>query len=492
LTFPNSAPKPTRRGSLGPMPGRTYRPPRSLVALAVVVLSSALVGCTGSSVRSSEPSIVFILTDDQRWDSLDGMPIMRRELMARGITFANAFASNPLCCPSRASILTGQYAHSTGVWQNKGPYGGFEAFHQDHSTVATWLRDRGYHTALFGKYLNRYRGTYVPPGWEKWEAIAGAIDPYDLYYRYTLNIDGLLVRHGNEPEDYSTNVLADDAVDFIRETPGSLFVYFAPFAPHSPARPAPEDRNSIRELPPFRPPSYDEEDVSDKPAWVRDLPRLTAARRAKLDEQRERAYATLLSVDRAVGRIVDALEETGRLHNTLIVFMSDNGFLFGEHRFANKAVPYEEAIRVPLVVRYDRMIREPRVDPRLVVNIDIARTFAAFAGTPAPGAEGMSFLPLLSSQDAPWRADFLVEHMNLLRVPSLCAVRSERFMYVRYATGEEELYDLRNDPYELENAVTDPTFAGAMAGLRSREKELCRPPPPVTMPDGGSDDVGGE
>jgi N-acetylglucosamine-6-sulfatase len=475
------------------MPGRTYRPSRSLVALAAAaVLSSALVGCTGSSVRSSEPSIVFILTDDQRWDSLDGMPIVRRELMGRGVTFTNAFASNPLCCPSRASILTGQYAHSTGVWQNKGPYGGFEAFHQDHSTMATWLRDRGYHTALFGKYLNRYRGSYVPPGWEKWEAIAGAVDPYDLYYRYTLNIDGRLVRHGNEPEDYSTNVLADDAVDFIRETPGSLLVYFAPFAPHSPALPAPEDKDSLGRLPPYRPPNYDEEDVSDKPAWVRALPRLTAARRAKLDEQRERAYATLPSVDRAVGRIVDALEETGRLHNTLIVFMSDNGFLFGEHRFANKAVPYEEAIRVPLVVRYDRMIREPRVDPRLVVNIDIAPTFAAFAGTLAPGAEGMSFLPLLSSPDAPWRADFLVEHMNLLRVPSLCGVRSESLMYVHYATGEEELYDLRNDPYELENAVTDPTFAGALAGLRSREKELCRPPPPVTMPDGDSDDVGGE
>jgi arylsulfatase A-like enzyme len=475
------------------MSGRPFRPPRSLVVLAAVVVAAvALVGCTRSPVQSSKPSIVFILTDDQRWDSLDGMPIVRRVLAAHGVTFANAFASNPLCCPSRATILTGQYAHSTGVWQNKGPYGGFEAFHQDHSTIATWLRDRGYHTALFGKYLNRYRGTYVPPGWEKWEAIAGAVDPYDLYYRYTLNVDGRLTEHGTEPEDYSTNVLADDAVDFIRNTSGSLFVYFSPFGPHSPAKPAPEDRERIPRLRPFRPPSFDEQDVSDKPQWVRNLQPISAAHRAKIDELRAKTYATLISVDRAVGRIVDALEETGRLHNTLIVFMSDNGFLFGEHRFANKAVPYEEAIRVPMVVRYDRLIRSPRVDPHLVVNIDIAPTFAAFADAPSPGAEGRSFLPLLSSPDPPWRNDFLVEHMDLLRVPSLCGVRSERFMYVHYATGEEELYDLANDPYELQNAARDPRLGEALRSLRTREKELCNPPPPPTMPGGGSDDAGGE
>jgi len=476
-----------------PMSGRPFRPARSLVVLAaVVVLASAMVGCTRAPVSSSLPSIVFILTDDQRWDSLDGMPIVRRQLAARGVTFANAFASNPLCCPSRASILTGQYSHSTGVWQNKGRYGGFRAFRQDGSTIATWLRGRGYHTALFGKYLNRYRGTYVPPGWERWEAIAGAVDPYDLYYRYTLNIDGRLVKHGNAPEDYSTNVLADDAVEFIRETPGSLFVYFAPFAPHSPARPAPEDRDEIPALEPFRPPGFDEPDVSDKPDWVRNLPRIDADRRAKIDEQRRRAYAALRSVDRAVGRIVDALAETGRLRNTLIVFTSDNGFLFGEHRFVNKAVPYEESIRVPLVVRYDRVIREPRIDPRLVVNVDFAPTFADFAGVSAPGAEGMSFLPLLTGAGTTWRSDFLVEHMNLLRVPSLCGVRSERFMYVHYATGEEELYDLENDPYQLENAVHDPELDDVLRNLRTREKQLCNPPPPVTMPAGGSDDVGGE
>jgi N-acetylglucosamine-6-sulfatase len=479
------------RGSLIGMSGRLLRPARTLVVLAAtLILSSGLSACTGSGVRSSRPSIVLILTDDQRWDTLDGMPNVRQELAAHGVTFANGFVSDPLCCPSRASILTGQYAHSTGVWQNKGANGGFDAFHQDHSTIATWLQAAGYQTALFGKYLNRYEGKYVPPGWDRWEAIAGATDPYDLYDNYTLNVDGRLEKHGSRARDYSTDVLADDAVDFIRKTPGSLFLYFAPYGPHKPTRPSPKDRGRAPDLGRYRPPSFNESDVSDKPQWVRDLEPLPSAEQAKIDELRSQTYTTLLSVDRAVGRIVGALEQTGRLHNTLIVFMSDNGFLWGEHRFFNKAVPYEEAIRVPFVVRYDRLVQRPRVDPHLVVNIDLAPTFAAFAGVPAPSAEGMSFLPLLSDPGASWRTDFLVEHANLLRVPSLCGVRSERFMYVHYATGEEELYDLREDPYELENAAGDPRFRTDLAALRIREKGLCNPPPPVSS--GGASDDSGE
>jgi N-acetylglucosamine-6-sulfatase len=467
------------------MSGRPFRPaPRFLVIAAALLLASALSGCKSSPVHSSAPSIVFILTDDQRWDTLNGMPNVESRLVAHGVTFTNGFVSDPLCCPSRASILTGEYAHSTGVWQNKEPYGGFKAFHQDRSTIATWLRRAGYHTALFGKYLNRYTGTYVPPGWEKWEAIAGAVDPYNLYYRYNLNIDGHLVKHGTNEEDYSTNVLADDAVDYIRRTSGSLFLYFAPYGPHAPATPAPEDAGQISKLRPARPPSFNEADVSDKPEWVRRLRPLGPIEDRKIDILRDKTYATLHSVDRAVGRILDALADTGRLHNTLIVFMSDNGFLFGEHRFFNKAVPYEEAIRVPLVVRYDRLIPGPRTDDHLVVNIDVAPTFADFAGVAARGAEGRSFMPLLANAHAPWRSEFLVEHMNLLHVPSFCGVRSTEFMYVHYATDEEELYDLAKDPHEMQNVVRDPAMADVLRELRDREKELCNPPPPVTMVQG--------
>jgi arylsulfatase A-like enzyme len=423
-----------------------------------------------------KPSIVFILTDDQRWDTLGSMRTVTTELKAHGVDFTNAFVDNSLCCPSRASILTGQYSHSTGVWQNKGPLGGFHSFHQDRSTVATWLRGAGYHTALFGKYLNGYEGTYVPPGWEHWAAIAGEASPYDLYYKYKLNVDGKLVPYGNRAADYSTNVLASMADDYIRTTTGPLFVYFAPYAPHTPTSPAPGD--AVPNLAPFRPPNYGEADVSDKPAWVRRIPPIAPDRAARIDALRERTYATLRSVDRAVGGILDALQATGRLHDSLIVFTSDNGFAWGEHRWADKESPYEESIRVPLVVRDDALVKAPRTDQHLVQNIDFASTFAALAGLAAPGAQGRNFLPLLADPTSSWRQDLLVEHMADEGIPSYCEIRSPRYAYMVYSTGEQELYDLADDPYELTNRAADPSLGPVLRGLRATVHELCNPPPP--------------
>src|SRR5712691_5385625 len=256
-----------------------------LVAAALVVAAAAVLVPVAlhdhdPTAAPGKPSIIFILTDDQRWDTLGAMRTVSSELIAHGVDFTNMFVANPLCCPSRASILTGEYSHTTGVWQNKGPIGGFHSFHQDHSTVATWLRTAGYHTALFGKYLNGYTGTYIPPGWEHWAAIAGETSPYDLYYKYTLNVDGTLVNRGNKGTDYSTNVLAGMAQDYIRKTKGPLFVYFAPFGPHTPTTPAPGD--APPKLAPFRPPSYDEADVSDKPAWVQHLAPIASDRAARI------------------------------------------------------------------------------------------------------------------------------------------------------------------------------------------------------------------
>jgi len=463
-----------------------------LTALIALTLgASLLVGCTGGPPPATgKPSIVLILTDDQRFDTLWGMPWVRSDLMDHGVTFTNGFVSDSLCCPSRASILTGEYAGATGVWANRGQFGGFEAF-RDRPTIATWLQGAGYHTALFGKYLNRYEDTsYVPPGWDRWAAIDGGASPYNFYYKYNLNLDGRMVRYGNKARDYSTDVLAGLATQYIHQTKGPLFMYFAPYAPHTPTDPAPEDRNKLADLGPNRPPNYDEADVSDKPAWVRNLPPLSAKQKAYLDAEKIKEFKTLLSVDRAVESIVDALQSTGRLQNTMIVFMSDNGFAWGEHRWANKIVPYEESIRVPFVVRYDPLVKAARTDAHLAVNIDLAPTFAAVAGVGAPGAQGMNMLPLLASAGAAWRHDFLVESMNLLGVPSYCAVRSDRYMYISYeATREEELYDLRRDPYELRNSVGDPALASVLAGMRTRLKQLCNPPPPVTS--GASDEGGG-
>ena len=465
----------------------------SVVALLVAISASAVLisarrsdGASGPTTATGpvavvrpQQDIVLILTDDQRFDTLWAMPTVRSELVANGIEFSNGYVSNPVCCPSRSSILTGQYSHSTGVYTNhpKQPYGGFPAFH-DSSTVATWLHDAGYRTALLGKYLNGYGESYVPPGWDHWFVTwdGGA------YYDYTANDDGALRSFGSDPADYGTDVLIDQATNFIRSTERDqpLFMYFAPHAAHGPATPAPRDVHRFSGLEPWRPASYDEADVSDKPAYVKSHGPLSGSGKATIERFRRDQYRALISVDRAVSEIVDALSETGRLSNTLIVFTSDNGMLWGEHRWSSKVVPYEESIRVPFVIRDDALITSPRVDDRLVLNIDLAPTFAAIAGVPAPDAEGRSLVPLLSSQRVPWRKDFLMEHLEIGPggVPSYCGVHSRRFVYIDYATGEEELYDLERDRLQMTNVAASPAYGDVLHAERARLRSLCRPRPP--------------
>jgi len=479
-----------RRLNRAPRFGRALR--RAVAAGVVVVASLPPVHTSASSVRAvaagSRPSIVFILTDDQRWDSLWTMPIVQRRLVDRGVTFDNAFVVNSLCCPSRASILTGRYSHGTGVYRNTRIGGGFAAF-DDASTIATWLHDDGYRTALIGKYLNWYTGAgirgYVPPGWDRWVAF---VQNLGLYFDYTLSVDGTsLPNYGESPGDYSTDVLAHRAVEFIRHTRGPMFLEFAPFAPHGYPVPAPRDRDTLPQLAPSRPPNFDEADVSDKPTWVRRLPRLTADRIRGVDEIVKKTNQTLGAVDDAVGRILDALRETGRLHNTLIVFTFDNGFAFGEHRWTNKLSPYEESIRVPMVVR-DDALTGPRRDGHLALNIDLAPTFADLAGVTPPGpVDGRSLLPLLEGP-VWWRRDFLVEHAWSGAfhpdIPTYCSVRSRSFDYTLYRyhgdppTWDEELYDLARDPFELHNLAAKPAYAQALQRMRTRLRKLCDPPPP--------------
>lgn len=464
------------------------RPPGLVTAAALA--TAAVLGAAPSSAWAQAPSerapsaIVLIVTDDQRFDTLWAMPTVRRGLVRRGASFPEAFVVNPLCCPSRTTILTGRYSHSTGVYRQVPPFGRFEWF-RDDSTLATWLHDAGYTTGLFGKYLDGYQHAgltgYIPPGWDRWAAFI-----HSQYADYALQVDGAVRRYGSAPQDYSTDVLASMAEAFVRETPGPLFVYFAPAAPHGPATPAPGDEGAFADLPPWRPPSYDEADVSDKPAWVRDLWPLGEARRDHIDELRRSQYASLLAVDRAVAGLIDALRDTGRLADTLFIFTSDNGLLWGEHRWRRKEATYEEAIRVPLVVRWDAGGVIPRSRPDvLAANVDLAPTIADAVGIAAPGAEGLSLLPTLRGETGPTREDLLIEHLaGANPVPTYCAVRSRRWTYVRYVTDEEELYDLRADPYELQNLAGDPRFADVLRERRARLAELCDPPPP------GYDDAG--
>jgi arylsulfatase A-like enzyme len=429
--------------------------------------------------KPDPPDVVVIVTDDQRWDTLWTMPVVRRELVGRGGKFPNAFVVNPVCCPSRASILTGDYSHTTMVYRQAPPFGRSEWF-DDSSTLATWLDGAGYTTGLFGKYLDGYQHSaltgVVPPGWDRWVAFVRA-----AYLDYKLTFDGEVRSFGSSPPDHSTLVLEREAVEFVEGAEGPIFLVFAPAAPHAPAIPAPGDAAAFGDLPDARPPSFDEVDLSDKPAWVRELPALEPADEEAIDAFRRDQYRSLLSVDRAVGAILGALERTGRLENTLIVLTSDNGIHHGEHRWTKKEAPYEESIRVPLVVRWDAADWPVPARPDgLALNIDLAPTIAEIAGVVPPRPpDGRSLVPLLAGRAERWREDFLVEHLeNTNPVPTFCAVRSATAKYVRYATGEEELYDLVADPFELENLAGQPSSRAELSRLRERLRELCVPPPP--------------
>lgn len=446
-------------------------------SLAVVVTSVCIASPAAAQDQPRDaPSVLLIVSDDQRWDTLWAMPEVQRSLVQRGISFSESVTTSSLCCPSRASILTGAYPHTTGVYRQAPPHGGFKSF-DDTTTIATVLRAGGYRTGFFGKYLDSYQSDalagYVPPGWDRWVAFVHA-----EYFDYGLTIDGTVQRYGLGPEDYSTDVLAAQTEDFIRGSRGPVFAIFAPAAPHAPAIPSPSDEDDFANLPPWRPPSFNESDASDKPEHVRAMIPLGPDRTEHLDTLRRNQYRTLQAVDRAVGRLVDALEDTGRLDDALVIYTSDNGLLWGEHRWVKKEVPYEEAIRIPLVVRADAIVGgAARTDPHLVANIDLAPTIAEAAGVSLPGADGRSLLPLLGGRAERWRHAVLIEHLRGTNpIPTYCAVRTARYLLASYDSDERELYDLSEDPFQLRNlAGTTPDL---QARLETTLDGFCDPRPP--------------
>jgi arylsulfatase A-like enzyme len=408
------------------------------------------------------------------------MPTVESELAGHGITFSNMFVEDPICCPSRASFLTGWDAHTTGVFNNDPPYGGFDAF-DDSASLATWLDAAGYETFLTGKYLNHYPGTkglYEPPGWDVWRAFATT----NAYFNYNISIDGTSVQsYGSAPEDYSTDVIAGLAQHEIQTASKQdpLFMWIAPLAPHSTWVPAPRDVGSLDGIAPSRPPSYNEADMRDKPLYMQQLPRLTPDDMATIDANRQSSLETLGAVDDLVGTTVQALQDTGRLENTIIVYASDNGYLWGEHRRTGKTVPYEESIRVPMIIRWDRLGLSPGVDAHLVQNIDLAPTLVQAASASSPPADGRSLLPLLTGQSRNWRHDMLIEHAGV-GAPAYCADRTGKEILVHYATGEEEYYRLgpHGDPYERTNQIGGARWQTRIGVLRDKLRTMCNPLPP--------------
>ena len=306
---------------------------------------------TPTGALSRPRNVVVILTDDQPRRTLAAMPQLQSQLVAKGMTFTNAVVSNPLCCPSRATFLTGRYAHETGVWDNSPRYGGWAHFLPWESrTVAVQLHDAGYTTAFLGKYLNGYgldSDPPVPPGWDRWFAFVPSSPPN--YYDYTLNVDGTLVHRGHQPEDYSTDVLAEEAERFVLATEGPFFLVISTYAPHQPFEPAPRYAERAVTFEPGL--AYNEPNMRDKPAWARSLRRVNAADQAVAQTR------ALLAVDDLVGRVARALAESDELADTAVIYTSDNGLAWGDHRWLWKSAPWEESIGVPFVVRADGLVR---------------------------------------------------------------------------------------------------------------------------------------
>jgi N-acetylglucosamine-6-sulfatase len=451
---------------------------------------------TQETTATGKPNILFVLTDDMRASDLRYMSKTKKLLAGGGVKFTNAFVTRSLCCPSRATILRGQYSHNHQVWGTWPPLGGFEKFRdlgRERSTIVTWLNSAGYDTILIGKYLNGYDDTtYVPPGWDHWHGYLGEYSATSNQ----INENGRVATY-DRSRIHDTDLFADKATHFIRNSASGapFFMYLATNAPHTPAYVADRHKGMFSNEPLPKPPSFNEADVSDKPAWVRNKPRLTSDyEEGYLNLLYRQRLGALQSVDEMVGRLVSALRDTGELSNTYIVLTSDNGIYLGEHRLAAKAAAYEEAIRVPLLVRGPG-VPQGVTRSQMVLNNDLAPTFASWADVMPPSfVDGRSLSPLLStSLPASWRTAFLVEHRRsasegpyTVDKPDYDAVRTSQYLYVEYKTGERELYDLSTDPYELTSLHASASLT-LLSDLKARLDALksCTGAECKTAEDGG-------
>ncbi|MBA3416041.1 MAG: sulfatase [Chloroflexia bacterium] len=434
-------------------------------AVWVVTVLAVVVGLLppGQAVAARPPNIVVVVTDDMRASDWQALP-ETQQLLARGTTFPNFFLTTPTCCPSRTSILTGQYVHNHGVLTNEdkgAPTGGISAFRRlglADDTIAHALGRAGYRTAIVGKFLNGYKPDDPPVGeWDRW-----VVPSNKGYTDFALNVDG----KPEKSKGYLTDVLRDEAVRFIAETADQdpLFLYFAPRAPHGPATPAARHRDAFRNATVARTTAFNAEDLSDKPAYVQRKDRIGSQGVRRLDELERQRLASLLAVDEAVAAIWAALDAAGRLDNTYVFILSDNGYLMGGHRLEGKGAPYDGSVRVPMLAWGPRF--ERGTDERLVANIDIAPTIAQVAGVALRAADGQSVLDL-AARDA-----ILLERFKDGAKPTYTALRTDHQLYVEYTTGERELYDHRRDPLETNNLLAD---ANEDEGARSAEvDELSR------------------
>jgi arylsulfatase A-like enzyme len=453
------------------------------------------------------PNILVLMTDDQDARSVQTamtQPGGVARLKAEGTTFTRYFASYALCCPSRATFLTGQYAHNHKVMDNRRPLGGYRKLDY-RNTLPVWLQQAGYYTAHIGKFLNGYGQSdhplvpgappyEIPQGWHEWY---GSIDPYTYrYFRFRLNENGTVVSYSTATAHYQTDVYVAKARAFLEQRAQArdgkpFFLSVAFLAPHtndqSPyaATPAPRHRGRFATLPLPRPPSFNEADVADKPSFIRALPRLTSLNVNDITSLYRSRLESLLTVDEGIATLLEVLHDTGQLEDTVVIFLSDNGFFHGEHRIkTGKYHLYEESIRIPLVMRGPG-IPAGQTIARLAVNVDLAATILDLAdASPGRVQDGRSLVPLLQNPGMSWRTSFLVEggpvEANGWQA-AFVAVRSQRYLYSEHNTDaatpepeETQFYDLSADPYQLrsQHNSTSPTHVEERNKLKNRLSKL--------------------
>ena len=432
------------------------------------------------------PNIILIMTDDQPPQTVAYMPTVKNILMAEGVIFENAFNTTPLCCPSRASMLTGEYAHNHKVYTNRFPMGGAKKF-DDDSTVAVWLQEAGYRTGFFGKYLNAYRtlrpSGLVPPGWSDWSVFLGNDTKDDrrkpnlqYFFNFTMSENGTVVEYPKRKSNYGADIVTTQAVNFINDSRDEpFFQIISYYNPHSPYIWAKRHDDAFRnewKWDQYRPPNFNEKNIRDKPEYIAELEPFSPE---EVDITYKQIIRSLLSVDDGVASVLNVLNQTGLEEHTIIIFMTDNGLTAGDHRFGfSKNCPYEACIKTPLIF-YGPGRYTPRKESYLVANIDIAPTFADLAGADTPeSVNGLSLIPLLEAETTTsWRDAILLEHWPTEQgtgsiIPEFYSVRTMEWKYTEYETDERELYDLVNDPYELDNLADKWKYRELQAELKVR------------------------
>jgi N-acetylglucosamine-6-sulfatase len=455
-------------------------------ARAALTLLAAL--AIAPAAAEAKPNIVVLMTDDQTLASMSAMPKTQALLGDRGTTFTRSFASYALCCPSRATLLTGQYAHNHGVLSNDPPSGGYARLDRSN-WLPLWLQAAGYRTMHVGKFLNGYGGrdtppTEVPLGFNDWH---GTVDPSTyLFYGYTVNENGTLRTYGaaGEPEFYSTDFFARRANELIAAAAPSsqpFFLSVAFLAPHTagPAEPddppahatpavAPRHVNAFSSVALPLAPSWNEADMSDKPVAMQLRRPIGAARAAAIQEGYQQRLESLLAIDDAVESVLGALRAAGELDDTVILFTSDNGFFHGEHRVQmGKLLPYEPSIRLPLYVRGPG-VPAGATRRQLVTNADLAPTILDAADARAGRTpDGRSLFGLLEDPGVQWGRELLLEGGTAQGL-TFTGLRNYRWKYIEHNTGEVELYDLERDPDELVSVHADPALAGLRSAMAAR------------------------